>query len=241
MVHTVPSAVTALSEQLVELRWVSDLLVGGSLATGDFVMGVSDVDLVAVVAGPVSEPRLQELIRMHAVLDAGVAAGADVGCVYVDEHDLESRSPRHPTWTHGRMVHRTLSGITRVELVRHGFAMFGRPPSQLFAPATDDDVRRAARDEICGYWALAARRPWWWLDRSMPDLGLTSMARGRHALRTGELLTKSKSIDQVDAPDWLVEDLRARRRGELVTSPRLRSGFIAWRDAWRTTPAATAR
>lgn len=173
---------TALSERLVELGWVSDLLVGGSLACGDFVVGVSDVDLVAVVAGPVSGARLQELIRVHAALDAGVAAGADVGCVYVDEDELESRDARHPTWTHGRMIDRTLSGVTRVELVRYGFAVFGRPPSQLVAPVTDDDVRRAARDEICGYWALAARRPWWWLNRSMPDLGLTSMARGRHAL-----------------------------------------------------------
>ena len=239
--HTVPSAVTALSERLVELGWVGDLLVGGSLASGDFVVGVSDVDLVAVVAGPVRGARLQDLIRVHAALDAGVAAGADVGCVYVDENELESRDARHPTWTHGRMVERTLSGVTRVELVRYGFAVFGRPPSQLLAPVTDDDVRRAARDEICGYWALVARRPWWWLNRSMPDLGLTSMARGRHALLTGELLTKSKSIDHVKAPDWLVEDLRARRRGEMVTSPRLRSGFIAWRDAWRTTRAATAR
>ena len=33
------------------------------------------------------------------------------------------------------------------------------------------------------------------------------------------------------APDRLIEQLRARRRGERVVSPRLRTGFIAWRDA----------
>jgi hypothetical protein len=30
---------------------------------------------------------------------------------------------RHPTWTHGQVVDRILSGITRAELVRHGYAV----------------------------------------------------------------------------------------------------------------------
>jgi hypothetical protein len=45
------------------------------------------------------------------------------------------------------------------------------------------------------------------------------------------LLTKSAAIEQTGAAAWLVEDLRARRRGEPVTSPRLRTAMIAWRDA----------
>jgi hypothetical protein len=64
------------------------------------------------------------------------------------------------------------------------------------------------------------------------------MARGRHALRTGALLTKSQAVEQADAPAWLVEQLRARRRGEHDPSPRLRTALIAWRDARRTTGRA---
>jgi hypothetical protein len=70
------------------------------------------------------------------------------------------------------------------------------------------------------------------------ELCLTSMARGRHALESGQLLTKSDAIDAVHAPEWLREQLRARRRGEQVTSPRLRTGWIAWRDARRTVALA---
>lgn len=106
--------------------------------------------------------------------------------------------------------------------------------------ATDDDVRRAAREELTGYWAWASRRPLLWLNPVIADLGLTSMARGRHALATGQLLTKSQAIDAADAPDWLRAQLRARRRGESVRSPRLRTGWIAWRDARRTVRKATA-
>ena len=94
---------------------------------------------------------------------------------------------------------RAESGVTRAELVRHGFAVRGRPQAAVLAEVTDDDVRRAACEELCGYWARAARRPLWWLSPVIADLGLTSMARGRYALETGQLLTKTQAIERADA------------------------------------------
>jgi hypothetical protein len=231
-------AVAALADRLAELPWVSELWVAGSLATGDYVPGVSDLDLVALTDGTVGESRLRTLTALHRELDAGVAIGADLGCVYVDQERLPDVVALHPTWTHGELVQRILSGVTRAELVRHGFAALGREPAQVMPAMSDDDVRRAARDEITGYWAYAAGRPKAWLDPVIADLGLTAMARGRHALATGHLLTKSEAIEAAHAPPWLRAQLRARRRGEPVTSPRLRTGWIAWRDARRTVAAA---
>jgi hypothetical protein len=144
----------------------------------------------------------------------------------------------HPTWTHGSLVERILSGITRAELVLHGYAVFGRSPRAVLPPMSAGDVRAAARAELTGYWAWAARRPRMWLNPVIADLGLTSMARGRYALSNGALLTKSEAIEQANAPAWLVDHLRARRRGEDLTSPRLRTGLIAWRDARRTVARA---
>jgi hypothetical protein len=144
----------------------------------------------------------------------------------------------HPIWTHGAMRHRILSGIARAELVRHGYSVLGRPPQAVLPQVSDDDVRRAGRAELTGYWRQAARRPWWWLDPIIAELGLTSMARGRHALATGQLLTKTHAIELAHAPPWLIDQMHARRRGEHVTSPRLRTGLIAWRDARRTVAEA---
>lgn len=234
-------SVDEFGRRLAELGWVSDLLVAGSLATGDYLPGVSDLDLVALTDGPVDESRLATLTALHRRLDDGIAAGADLGCVYVDTARLGEPDHRHPTWTHGQLVHRILSGITRAELVGHGYAVFGRPPGEVLPAMGPDDVRAAARAELSGYWAWAVRRPWLWLDPVIADLGLTSMARGRHALRAGELLTKSLAIEAADAPAWLVEQLRARRRGEARRSPRLRTAVIAWRDASRTTSLVTRR
>jgi Nucleotidyltransferase domain len=237
----VPPAVAELADRLAALGWVADLLVAGSLATGDYVPGVSDLDLVALTESPVGQARQEVLARLHRELDGGIAEGLDLGCMYVDAGRLADVRARHPVWTHGLLVHRVLSGVTRAELVRHGFAVMGRPPSAVLPDMTDDDVRSAARAELCGYWAWASRRPLMWLNPVIADLGLTSMARGRYALETGHLLTKTQALERVHAPAWLREQLRARRQGQHVASPRFRTALIAWRDARRTVAAAGCR
>lgn len=231
---TTPLAVTELARELSVLGWVTELLVGGSLATGDYVAGVSDLDLVALAIGPIDAGRIAVLKSIHHGLDRGVGSGQDLGCVYVDNARLDDTSATHPTWTHGSLVNRHLSGIARAELVLHGFSVFGRSPLDVLPAMTPDDVRQASRDELAGYWTYAARHASWWLDPVIADLGLTSMARGRHAIATGELITKTRAIEEAYAPNWLIDQLRARRRGEHVVSPRLRTGIIALRDARRT-------
>ncbi|MGN9776670.1 nucleotidyltransferase domain-containing protein [Micromonospora sp. H33] len=231
---TSPAVVREFGGEVAALGWVTDLLVAGSLATGDYLPGISDLDLVALVDGPVDAVRQAELATVHRRLDEGAGSGLHLGCVYVDVATIPDARLRHPTWTHGQLVHRILSGITRAELVRHGYAIFGRSPRDVFPPMSDDDIRAAARAELTGYWAWAARRPWLWLNPVLADLGLTSMARGRYALRNGALLTKSEAIRLADAPNWLIDQVSARRRGEAVSSPRMRTALIAWRDARRT-------
>ena len=237
-VPATPDAVEHLARRLLALGWVTELFVGGSAATGDHHRGISDLDLVAVVVGPIDTARRSALVALHRELDETDAASARLGCTYVDGSRLSETTRRHPTWTHGELVDRPLSGIARAELVRHGFAVLGRPPQDVLPAVSDDDVRRAAHEELAGYWSRAARRPWWWLDPVIADLGLTSMARGRHALATGQLITKTAAIELTAAPGWLRADLRARRNGAPVRSPRIRTAVIAWRDARVTTAAA---
>jgi hypothetical protein len=236
--NAVPDAVAALAECLEGLGWVSDLWVAGSLASGDYHPLTSDLDLVAIIDGGISRQKVATLVELHRRLDQTIAAGRRLGCVYVDGDRLADSALAHPTWTHHVLTERILSGITRAELVRHGFAVFGRRPSEVVAPMSDDEVRDAARAELTGYWARAARRPWMWLDAEIAELGLTAMARGRHSLRTGQLMTKREAIEVAAAPAWLVEVLRARRRGETVRLPRVSTAAIAWGDARRTVALA---
>jgi hypothetical protein len=164
----------------------------------------------------------------------------DLGCQYADAERLLDVAVEHPTWTHGEIVDRSVSLVTRAELVLYGFSVLGPPPNKLLPPVTPEDVKSAARAELAGYWSYAARRPhMFFCLPGMVDLGLTAMARGRHAVATGDLLTKTAAIEQVRAPGWLKDDLRARRRGENATSPRWRSAYAAWHDVRRTTTAMT--
>jgi len=238
LVTILPPTVVELGSRLAPLGWVTDLFVGGSVATGDYSPRISDLDLVALVDGPVDRARQALLMTLHRGLDEGTASSLKLGCVYVDGSQLVDLHALHPTWTHGSLVQRILSGVARAELVRHGYAVFGRSPLDVLPAMSDDDVRAAARAELTGYWTWAARRPWLWLDPIIADLGLTSMARGRHTLATGELLTKTRAVERAAAPAWLIDQLRARRRGEDITSPRLRTALIAWRDARQTVARA---
>ena len=238
-VETVHAVLRELGGRLEALGFTDALWVGGSLATGDYVPGVSDLDLVAVTSQPLVGDALAQVAHIHRELDAGPANGMDLGCQYADAGRLLDVAVEHPTWTHGELLDRTVSLITRAELVLHGFPVLGPRPDTLLPPVTPDEVRAAARAELTGYWSYAARRPrMFWRMPVMVDLGLTAMARGRHALARGELLTKSAAIEQARAPRWLKDDLRARRRGDLTSSPRLRAGYVAWRDVRRTTTAA---
>lgn len=233
-VQTWRPAVDTFASRLAGLGWVTHLWVAGSAATGDHREGVSDLDLVALVDGPVGDERRAALTRIHSDLDAGPAAGADLGCVHVEAARLPDVRAVHPTWTHGGWVERPLSLITRAELALHGIGVLGHPPQGVVPPVDADDVRAAARAEVTGYWTWAARRPWLWLDPVIADLGLTGMARARAEVATGTLLTKTEAIEQAAAPEWLKADLRARRHGAGRRSPRLRTAWTAWRDARRT-------
>jgi hypothetical protein len=78
-VRDVPQAVMVLADRLSQLGWVRDLFVAGSLATGDYVPEVSDLDLVAIVDGPVDSLRLESLAGLHRVLDGGILPGSTWG------------------------------------------------------------------------------------------------------------------------------------------------------------------
>lgn len=236
MLPELDAALADLVERLGQVDEVMALWVGGSLATGDYIPNVSDIDLVAVTTRPLCGAALREVAKIHADVDAGTARGLDLGCQYAAVATLPDVTMEHPTWTHGELLDRPVSLITRAELVLHGFALLGPPPQHLLPSVGPDDIRKAAHAELAGYWSHAARRPQ--MFRRLPimvDLGLTSMARARHAIITGGLLTKCQAIEQVHAPGWLIEQMRVRRQGGHLVSPPWRAAAIAWWDVRRTT------
>ena len=121
-----PEAVDELGRRVRELGWATDLWVAGSLATGDYVPGVSDLDLVAVVDGAVTPERRRTIAELHRDLDQGLAQGTDLGCQYVEAGRLLDREVLHPTWTHGAMGDRIRTGWIAWRDARRTVAAAGR-------------------------------------------------------------------------------------------------------------------
>jgi len=87
-VRITPPVVEELGDRLVTLGWVSDLFVGGSVATDDYTPRISDIDLVALVDGPVDTARQSTLTTLHRGLDDGIAAELKLGYVYGEDAQL---------------------------------------------------------------------------------------------------------------------------------------------------------
>jgi hypothetical protein len=101
----VPPAVCHLAERLDDLGWVTDLLVAGSLATGDYVPGVSDFDLVALTARSVRRGRRSWPACLASWTRGPLRDWTWAAC----RQRLDDLGVLHPTWTHGLLVQRILS------------------------------------------------------------------------------------------------------------------------------------
>lgn len=116
-------------------------------------------------------------------------------------------------------------------------AVAALPAAATFPAVGPDDLRAAARAELRGYWRAAVRHPWWYLDPNIAELSLLTMARARHTIGTGELISKRDALRDVAAPPTVRAALRARRVPAPAPFPR-RGHLAAWLDALRTVRAA---
>jgi hypothetical protein len=208
--------VGALDEALG--RRVRGLYVGGSLASGDFRPGVSDIDAVALVDRAPHPSMRRALTTVHRRLRAE-PFGADLHCAYVSERHVEDAAYRHWTWAFDELFRRPFGGIARAELLADSVVVRGPAPSSWLAAMSPDDLRAAARDELAGYWTTAVRGRAIWRQDVSVDHGLTTVARAAITVWEGRLVTKAEAIAHLPelgvAPD-IVDGVRRRRNGETV-------------------------
>jgi hypothetical protein len=123
---------------------VTGLYVAGSLATGDYRPGVSDIDAVALVERPPSATERQQLGTIHQELARADPVGSLLHCVYVPRHDAHDVGRKHWTWAFEQFFRRPLGGIARAELLADPVIVTGPPPSVWLPPMGPDELRDAA-------------------------------------------------------------------------------------------------
>ncbi|MFI5898162.1 hypothetical protein ACIA5D_49590 [Actinoplanes sp. NPDC051513] len=230
---SVAPVVPRFAAAIREVAAVTAFYAGGSIGSGDYRPGISDLDLVAVIAAPLTRARRDRLRSLHRTL--GVAK---LHCAYVSLPDISDVSRKHVNWAHERMFRRPLSGISRAELHQFGVTVYGPSPAELVPQIGREELATAARAELRGYWTGAVRRARVWRTDLHVDLGLTTVSRAGVTIETGRLITKREAIDRLPAlgvPDDLTDEIRRRRAGEPVelTEPQIRARAVVARALMR--------
>src|SRR3954468_24592168 len=87
--------VTALAAALEET--VQGVYVGGSVASGDYHPGVSDIDAFALLDRSPDAAARRGLVATHRHL-LTAPSGPDLHCAYVDRRHVGDPAYRHWTW-----------------------------------------------------------------------------------------------------------------------------------------------
>ncbi|MFI0237996.1 nucleotidyltransferase domain-containing protein [Streptomyces sp. NPDC016845] len=205
----------------------------GSLALGDFQPGRSDLDLIAVVGEPLTMEEKKALAHIHRRLAAEEPAAAKLHCSYMVKAELGEVGADHVTWAHRTLYARTVSPVTRQELLTGGLTLHGPAPSDLLPPLAHGELQRFVRHDLESYWLPATGRPWRWLKDPWVDLGLLVLARADATLRDGRLITKREALTDLaalGAPEDVVRDIHDRRYGDpapITLRQRVRRGMRA--------------
>jgi hypothetical protein len=201
----------------------------GSLASGDFVPGRSDLDLVALIGAPVTGTRRPDLQRAHERLISEEPLAGGLHCAYIVSGEQAGPYRSHLTWAHGELFGRIVSPVSRRELLQGGLCLLGPAPETVIPPVTDAELAGYVRGDLRGYWYPRTGQADLWLRDIWVDLGLLTLARAAITLRDGRLITKREALDVLPgmgAPAEVVRDIRARRYG---TAPPVSDEWLARR------------
>ncbi|MER7840398.1 nucleotidyltransferase domain-containing protein [Streptomyces sp. NPDC096040] len=185
----------------------------GSLAGGDYQEGRSDLDLVAVLPGPVTPAVVWRIAVAHARLRA-VPLAAGLHCTYLTPSTADDAARRHLTWAHEQLFRRPVTPVTRRELHAFGRVLHGRPPTELLPAVPDQELRDFVVRDQRDFWRAAVDNAPLWRQDIWVDLGLITFARATVTAREGRLISKRESLDLLPglgAPVEVVEDIRSRR------------------------------
>lgn len=214
------------------------LYLFGSLATGGFLAGRSDVDLLAVLRAGVTDAELPALESLHAAfaeehpdwverVEVGYV-GRDVLQTFggVPSGPIAVISPGEPLNIKDATPDWTLNwrGV-----VTSGRAVLGPPPLELGPPVGTREFRRAVAAQLDA-WKRDARAPTVKYVPAQQGYIVVTLCRALHALATGETTSKERAVAWTVEryPQWatLVTDALAAYRADLDERQRVLLGFV---------------
>ena len=199
----------------------------GSLVTGDFDFGISDIDLVVVLQDPLDQTRFQALHKLHCqVIRAFPAWNDRLELAYISAEGLRSFRARASTIgiiSPGEPFHLIQAGadwlISFYALRENGIALQGPPVKMLIPPLPKRAWLEAVRGHICAYRESLERAP----DKPFLSYIVLTVARGLYTLereRDSSKLVAARWLADAH-PEWSPLLERARRIRQDLQSDRL--------------------
>ncbi len=206
MTPTLPDSLARLVEAyldaLAPLRpRVLGVYAHGSLALDAFEERASDIDAIVFTDGSLPSDDVARLSEIHRRLHRTHPLAARLDVAYVPFGDLGRNAAAvapHPVARDGRFRpagRGDLNAVTWWLLKHHGLALLGPPTTALPIAVAWEDVRRAMRDNLDGYWAAKAARPYLFVSDFWVEFAVTTLCRILSTLEDGEIVAKTVALD----------------------------------------------
>ena len=187
---------------------LAGLYLYGSAVSGDFVPGISDLDLLAVTRRDITVADLGPLEAMHAAIVRDHPEWDDrIEVAYLSAQGLrtfkEQRSPL-AIISPGEPLHLIDAGsdwLMNWYLIRTGgVALYGRPATEVIPPITQEEYLEAVRRHLSSADEWIARAT----SRKPGSYAVLTAARGHYTLMHGEHASKAKTASWMmeQFPEW---------------------------------------
>lgn len=143
------------------------VILHGSMATGGFRPGLSDIDLLAIIDRPLTEAQTHSLVRLVSNADLGDAAGLDLDVVTAST--ARHPTPAPPLELHvgrgpGLEIERRLPGapdlLAELSMARQdGRALVGAAPTEVLGPVPAEWVTARGRHWLHTWQSLTDDEP----------------------------------------------------------------------------------
>ncbi|MGD0780835.1 MAG: aminoglycoside adenylyltransferase domain-containing protein [Dehalococcoidales bacterium] len=190
---------------LVNVRAVlNDNFVGlylhGSLASGDFDPGHSDIDFLVVTARRIPSKQIPDLEAIHMrVRDSGLEWAKQLEGTYFSKRMLLRYQPSQrkiPYLNEGKffLTEQGIDWIINRHILREkGIVVAGPPLGPMIAPVSSDEIRRAIVSGLLEYWpSKLDKRDWLEPPKHQPYIVVTC-CRALYTLKHGTVESKPVS------------------------------------------------
>ena len=172
------------------------IYIFGSIALDAFEELVSDIDVVALTQGEWTTSELAQLKALHTQLLRKYQISKHLEVLYIPLHNLgkcNGEIAPYPSFYHGKFspaAYGDLNYITWWTVKNKSIRLLGPERSTIPFEVAWQDVLETMRDNLDGYWASKAKRPYLFLLDGWIELAVTTLCRILTTIEEEEIITK---------------------------------------------------